>query len=189
MSHENTARLVKEHGDIKLAQIRGTIAFDEKRHETTHTKIVEKLFEIDSDDTIVALGGMMNKRYIIPRHLMYDGRDDKIFNHFSTIVQMLGVYTSEDYDDILEFLIDRWEVEKLIGLTSEGYKAQDFVCGLPSRIRRILENKALVSMAKKSKQYCSFQLGFWPRDKDCFFFFERNVTLSLTHMLSLLGKN
>lgn len=169
MSHENTARLVKEHGDIKLAQIRSTIAFDEKRHETTHTKIVEKLFEIDSDDTIVALVSMMKKRYRIPGHLMYDGQDDKIFNHFSTIVQMLGVYTSEDYDDILEFLIDRWEVEKLIGLTSEGCKAQDFVCGLPSRIRRILENKALVSMAKKASSTVSFNWVFGPEIRIFFF--------------------
>ena len=73
---------------------------------------------------------------------------------------MLGVYTSEDYDDILEFLIDRWEVEKLIGLTSEGYKAQDFVCGLPSRIRRILENKALVDMAEKAGSAVPFSWVF-----------------------------
>ncbi|KAF4397893.1 hypothetical protein G4B88_019614 [Cannabis sativa] len=47
ISHGNTARLAKEHGDLKLAQICGTIATHEKRHETTYTKIVEKLFEID----------------------------------------------------------------------------------------------------------------------------------------------
>ncbi|GAY67569.1 Stearoyl-(acyl-carrier-protein) 9-desaturase 5 [Citrus sinensis] len=149
ISHGNTARLVKKHGDMKLAQICGTIASDEKRHETAYTKIVEKLFEIDPDDTILALAGMMKKRFRMPGHFMYDGQDDKIFDHFSAVTQRLGVYTGHDYADILEFLIERWKVEKLIGLTSEGRKAQDFVCGLPLRIRRILENKALVDTAKK----------------------------------------
>ncbi|KAJ6758038.1 ACYL- ACYL-CARRIER-PROTEIN DESATURASE-RELATED [Salix koriyanagi] len=44
ISHGNTARHAKEHGDMKLAQICGIIAADEKRHETAYTKIVEKLF-------------------------------------------------------------------------------------------------------------------------------------------------
>ena len=46
ISHGNTARQAKEHGDLKLAQICGTIAADEKRHETAYTKIVEKLLEM-----------------------------------------------------------------------------------------------------------------------------------------------
>ncbi|KAH9752549.1 Stearoyl-(acyl-carrier-protein) 9-desaturase 5 [Citrus sinensis] len=160
ISHGNTARLVKKHGDMKLAQICGTIASDEKRHETAYAKIVEKLFEIDPDDTILALAGMMKKRFRMPGHLMYDGQDDKTFDHFSAVTQRLGVYTGQDYADILEFLIKRWGVEKLVGLTSEGRKAQDFVCGLPSRIRRILENKALVDMAEKAGSAVPFSWVF-----------------------------
>ncbi|KAM1037097.1 hypothetical protein ACFX1X_032314 [Malus domestica] len=43
ISHGNTAKLAKEHGDLKLAQICGTIASDEKRHEAAYKKIVAKL--------------------------------------------------------------------------------------------------------------------------------------------------
>lgn len=49
ISHGNTARHAKEHGNLKLAQLCGIIASDEKRHETAYTKIVEKLFEVDPD--------------------------------------------------------------------------------------------------------------------------------------------
>lgn len=42
----------KEYGDLKLAQRCGIIASDEKRHETSYTHIVEKLFEIDPDGTL-----------------------------------------------------------------------------------------------------------------------------------------
>lgn len=139
ISHGNTARLAKEHGDLKLAQICGIIAADEKRHETAYTKIVEKLFEVDPDGTVLALADMMKKKISMPAHLMYDGKDDDLFHHFSAVAQRLGVYTAKDYADILEFLVGRWDVEKLTGLSGEGRRAQDYVCGLPPRIRRLEE--------------------------------------------------
>jgi len=139
ISHGNTARHAKEHGDSKLAQICGTIAADEKRHETAYTKIVEKLFEIDPDGTVMAFADMMRKKISMPAHLMYDGRDDNLFEHFSAVAQRLGVYTARDYADILEFLVGRWNVEKMTGLSAEGRKAQDYVCRLPPRIRRLEE--------------------------------------------------
>ncbi|CAI9090803.1 OLC1v1025658C2 [Oldenlandia corymbosa var. corymbosa] len=150
ISHGNTARLAKEHGDMKLAQICGTIAADEKRHETAYSKIIEKLFEIDPDGTVLALADMMRKKISMPAHLMYDGRDENLFEHFSAVAQRLGVYTARDYADILEFLVGRWNVEKLTGLSGEGRKAQDYVCGLPARFRK-LEERA----AAKAKQASS----------------------------------
>lgn len=139
ISHGNTARHAKEYGDDKLARICGTIAADEKRHETAYTKIVEKLFEIDPDGTVLAFCDMMKKKISMPAHLMYDGQDDNLFEHFSAVAQRLGVYTAKDYADILEFLVGRWTVEKLTGLSPEGREAQDYVCGLAPRIRRLEE--------------------------------------------------
>lgn len=124
---------------MKLAQICGTIASDEKRHETAYTKIVEKLFEIDPDGTVVAFADMMRKKISMPAHLMFDGHDDNLFENFSAVAQRLGVYTAKDYADILEFLVGRWKLEKLSGLSGEGRKAQDYVCGLAPRIRRLEE--------------------------------------------------
>ncbi|KAL6976131.1 Stearoyl-[acyl-carrier-protein] 9-desaturase 7, chloroplastic [Sarracenia purpurea var. burkii] len=149
ISHGNTARLAKEYGDVKLAQICGTIASDEKRHETAYTKIVEKLFEIDPNGTLLSLADMMKKKISMPAHLMYDGRDDNLFEHFSSVAQRLGIYTAKDYADILEFLVGRWKVEELTGLSGDGRKAQDYVCGLPPRIRRLEERSQ--SRAKQAR--------------------------------------
>ncbi|KAH7833672.1 hypothetical protein Vadar_008624 [Vaccinium darrowii] len=160
ISHANTARHAKEYGDLKLAQICGTIASDEKRHETAYTKIVEKLFEIDPDETILALDEMMRKKITMPAHLMYDGRDNNLFENFSSVAQRLGVYTTKDYADILEFLVGRWKVEEITGLSSEGRKAQDYVCGLPQRIRRLDERSQ--SRAKEAR-YVPFS---WIFDKE-----------------------
>lgn len=158
ISHGNTARLAKQHGDLKLAQICGTIAADEKRHETAYTKIIEKLFEIDPDGTILALADMMRKKISMPAHLMYDGRDENLFEHFSAVAQRLGIYTARDYADILEFLVGRWNVEKVTGLSGEGRKAQDYVCGLAPRIRK-LEERAQARAKQASSAPFSWVFG------------------------------
>ncbi|KAK2380480.1 Stearoyl-[acyl-carrier-protein] 9-desaturase 7, chloroplastic [Trifolium repens] len=150
ISHGNTARLAKERGDMKLAQICGLIASDEKRHETAYTKIVEKLFEIDPDGTVMAFADMMRKKIAMPAHLMYDGRDDNLFDNYSAVAQRIGVYTAKDYADILEFLVGRWKVADITGLSGEGRKAQEYVCGLPPRIRR-LEERASARAKESSK--------------------------------------
>uniref|UniRef100_A0A2C9US89 Acyl-[acyl-carrier-protein] desaturase n=1 Tax=Manihot esculenta TaxID=3983 RepID=A0A2C9US89_MANES len=158
VSHGNTARLAKEKGDIKLAQICGTIAADEKRHETAYVKIVEKLFEIDSDTTVLAFENMMRKKITMPAQLMYDGEDYNLFDHYSAVAQRLGVYTAKDYADILEFLVERWGVDKLTGLSSEGRRAQDFVCGLAPRFRK-LEERAQERAKKYATIPCSWIYG------------------------------
>ncbi|XP_054800239.1 stearoyl-[acyl-carrier-protein] 9-desaturase 6, chloroplastic-like [Prosopis cineraria] len=152
ISHGNTARLAKEGGDPVLARICATIAADEKRHEKAYTKIVEKLLEVDPNEAMIAIGDVMHKRVTMPAHLMYDGQDPHLFHHFSLAAQRLGVYSANDYIGILEFLIQRWKLDKLEGLTSEGKYAQDFVCGLPPRTRKVLErtNKRESLLAKVS---------------------------------------
>ncbi|XVE80903.1 hypothetical protein DITRI_Ditri15bG0018600 [Diplodiscus trichospermus] len=139
ISHGNTARLAKLHGDTKLAHLCGSIAADEKRHETAYTKIIAKLFEIDPDGAVTSFSDMMKKKISMPAHLMYDGEDDNLFDHYASVAQRIGVYTAKDYADIVEHLVERWNVKKLTGLSAAGREAQDYVCALPPRIRRLEE--------------------------------------------------
>uniref|UniRef100_A0A5B6ZKI3 Acyl-[acyl-carrier-protein] desaturase n=1 Tax=Davidia involucrata TaxID=16924 RepID=A0A5B6ZKI3_DAVIN len=139
ISHGNTARHAMQHGDKSLAQICGLIASDEKRHEIAYTKVVKKLFEIDPDETILAFADMMRKKITMPAHFMYDGRDHSLFMHFSAVASRIGAYTAMDYIHILEHLVTEWNVAKLTGLSSEGHMAQDYVCGLASRLHLITE--------------------------------------------------
>uniref|UniRef100_A0A1S4CNA2 Stearoyl-[acyl-carrier-protein] 9-desaturase 6, chloroplastic-like n=1 Tax=Nicotiana tabacum TaxID=4097 RepID=A0A1S4CNA2_TOBAC len=103
--------------------------------------MVEKLLELDPNDSMLAIANMMKKRIIMPAHLMYDGCDPHLFEHFAVVAQRLEVYTRHDYADILEFLIDRWALEKLKGIKGEAKRAQDFVCGLPPKIKRLKESR------------------------------------------------
>ncbi|XBI88491.1 hypothetical protein VPH35_026456 [Triticum aestivum] len=143
ISHGNTARRAKEHGDVALARICGAIAADEKRHELAYTRIVAKLFEIDPDGAVRALAYMMRRRIVMPASLMTDGHDGHLFTHYGAVAHQAGIYTASDYRGILEHLIKQWGVEELVaaGLSDEGRRARDYVCALPHKIRR-LEEKA-----------------------------------------------
>ncbi|KAJ4723695.1 Acyl-[acyl-carrier-protein] desaturase [Melia azedarach] len=109
-----------QHGDKKLAQICGTIAADEKRYETAYSRIVEKVLELDPDGTM----------------------------HFSNVAVLFGVYSASDYINMLEHLVDLWNLEKLTGLSSEVQAAQDYFCGLPRKRRKIEET--VQARAKKA---------------------------------------
>ncbi|AES72386.1 stearoyl-acyl-carrier desaturase [Medicago truncatula] len=83
---------------------------DEKPHEIAYERIVEKHLEMDPTETMTA----------IKVHLR---RNPHLFSHLSAVAQCIGVYTVNDYIDILEFLIGWWRLKKLEGLTSEGKRA------------------------------------------------------------------
>ena len=159
ISHGNTARQAKQFGDLKLAQICGTIAADERRHENAYCKIIEKLFELDPDDTMVCFEDMMRKKITMPAHLMYDGENENIFEHFSLVAQRTEVYTARDYADIVEHLVKRWGVETMVGLSSRGQEAQDYVCNLPDRFRK-LEERAHAKAARMKKESVSANISW-----------------------------
>ena len=152
ISHGNTARHVGAHGDHVLARVCGAIMADEKRHEAAYTRIVGKLFEVDPDAAVRALGYMMRRRITMPAALMTDGRDADLYAHYAAAAQQTGVYTVSDYRGILEHLIRQWRVEDLAaGLSGEGRRARDYVCGLARKIRR-MEEKAHDRAAQAQKK-------------------------------------
>ncbi|GMI90581.1 HYPOXIA RESPONSE UNKNOWN PROTEIN 7, ACYL-ACYL CARRIER PROTEIN (ACP) DESATURASE 6 [Hibiscus trionum] len=159
VSHGNTARLAKEGGDPVLARICGSIAADEKRHELAYSRIVGKLLEIDPTGAMLAFADMMKKKITMPAHMMFDGEDPRLFEHFSAVAQRSGVYTAHDYADIVEALNERWGLEKLEGLTAEGRKAQEYVCKLAPRIRK-LEERAEERAKKMGPQAVKFSWIF-----------------------------
>eukprot|EP00898_Chlorokybus_atmophyticus_P004043 jgi/Chlat1/463/Chrsp103S01079 len=155
ISHGNTGFHAKKLGEKHLAQVCGIIAADEGRHEIAYTRIVDKLFELDPSTTMVCFEDMMKKQIVMPAHLMYDGESKTLFKDFSAVAQRLKVYTAEDYAEILEHLLKRWNVATREGLTSEAQAAQDYVMRLPARVRKIAE-RAEAKKAKADKEVRPF---------------------------------
>ena len=61
------------------------------------------------------------------------------FEQFSDSAQRIGVYTANDYVDIMQKLIDKWEIDKIGNLTDEAEKARDYLMKLPARMAKISE--------------------------------------------------
>eukprot|EP00250_Pteridium_aquilinum_P006588 c16477_g1_i1 orf=212-1390(+) len=148
ISHGNTARMAGAAGDMKLARICGSIAADEKRHERAYTKVVEKLLEVDPEGCMVALEVMMRRKIVMPAHLMYDGQDERLFHHFSRVAQRVGVYTAADYADILHHFVQRWKLGTVSLSSGHALAAQDYICSLPCRLRKLEERSRSRSAAK-----------------------------------------
>jgi acyl-[acyl-carrier-protein] desaturase len=150
VSHGNTARHAKTLGDEQLGKICGIIAADEKRHEKAYCRIVDKLYELDPDGAMLAFQDMMKKQIVMPAHLMYDGQSDTLFKDFSEVAQRTGVYTAADYADIMQHLVKLWRVEHRTNLSPEAEAAQQYLCKLPDRVRKLGERAA--AKAKKTPQ-------------------------------------
>nr|CAB3500479.1 unnamed protein product [Digitaria exilis] len=143
ISHGHTARLAARHGDGTLARICGVIAADERRHEAGYTMASAKLFDVDPDGMVRALAHVMRGKVTMPGLLMSDGHgdgDSDLFGRFSAVAQRAGVYTASDYGDLVEHFVRRWRVADLeAGLSGEGRRAQEYVCALAPKIRRMEE--------------------------------------------------
>ena len=139
ISHRNVARLAQRAGEDNLHQICGIIAGDEARHEKAYKLFMQKIFEIDPAGAINAFATMMRRKISMPAILMTDGADPNLFAKFSNVAQAIGVYTVRDYAEIIEDLVRNWEVEQIRGLSDVAAKAQDYVCGLADRYKKLAE--------------------------------------------------
>ena len=141
ISHRRVASLAKKKGNKSLAKMCGVIASDEARHARAYKEFVERIFEIDPSEMMLAFEDMMRKKIVMPAHLLREsgGAIGSLFSHFSNAAQRMKVYTSEDYIDIMETLLKDWKIDHISGLNDKAERARDYLMKLPPRLRRISE--------------------------------------------------
>jgi acyl-[acyl-carrier-protein] desaturase len=139
ISHRNVGILAKQAGEERLHKICGLIAGDEARHEKAYKLFMAKIFELDPAGAVTAFARMMQAKIAMPAQLMHDGRDKNLFTKFSLVAQKTGVYTASDYADIIGTLVEEWKVAGLRGLSDASAHAQEYLCGLADRYRRLAE--------------------------------------------------
>ncbi|SOE22374.1 acyl-[acyl-carrier-protein] desaturase [Spirosomataceae bacterium TFI 002] len=148
VSHRRTATLAKQFGNTTLSKICGVIASDELRHYKAYKSFVSQIFEIDSSEMMLAFEDMMRKKIVMPAHFLRETgmKIGSTFSHFSDAAQRIGVYTTNDYIEIMQGLIKDWKIEELTGLNESAEKARDYVLALPSRLMRIAERTRIPEM-------------------------------------------
>ncbi|MCC5944245.1 MAG: acyl-ACP desaturase [Bernardetiaceae bacterium] len=139
ISHKRVAEIAKKHDNHELATMCKTIAIDEYRHGSAYMTFIEKIIEVDPNEAMLAFADMMRKKIVMPAHYLCElgVQIGETFKHFSDSAQRIGVYTAEDYIDILNILIKKWDIEHIKELNDAGEKARDYVMALPDRLARV----------------------------------------------------
>lgn len=141
VSHNRVSQLAKNFGDKKLSKMCKMIAGDEMRHHHAYSEFVNQIFKVDPSEMMLAFQYMMKQKIVMPAHFLRESgqKISSAFEQFSDSAQRIGVYTATDYVDIMQKLIDKWEIDKIGGLTDEAEKARDYLMKLPSRMAKISE--------------------------------------------------
>jgi acyl-[acyl-carrier-protein] desaturase len=144
ISHRRVATLSKKSGNTMLSKICGLVAADEARHANAYISFINRIFEIDTNEMMLAFEDMMRKKIVMPAQALRElGGEINTFANFSDAAQRLGVYTAVDYVNIMRDLIKEWNIESLTGLKENGEKARDYIMKLPDRMARISERIAI----------------------------------------------
>ena len=141
VSHKRVGLLAKKKGNSLLAKMCQIIAGDEMRHHLAYREFVKTILGEDPNGMVLAFADMMKRKIVMPAHFLREsgGIIGQAFENFSNCAQRLGVYTSQDYIDILGKLNTYWELASLRGLTDEAERARDYLMSLPARLQRIAD--------------------------------------------------
>ena len=139
ISHNRVAKIAKKAGDKRLHKMCNIISGDEMRHHKAYSEFVRRIFEVDPNQMMMAFHYMMKQKITMPAHFLREsgGKISSAFEEFSNTAQRIGVYTSLDYVDILDKLLDTWKIDSITNLNEEAEKARDYLMKLPSRLRRL----------------------------------------------------
>ncbi|MEY4011192.1 MAG: hypothetical protein RIT22_316 [Bacteroidota bacterium] len=141
VSHNRVSQIAKKYGDNKLSKMCKMIAGDEMRHHHAYSEFVNRIFQVDPSEMMLAFQYMMKQKIVMPAHFLRESGQQisSAFENFSDSAQRIGVYTANDYVEIMQKLIDKWQIDKIAGLTDEAEKARDYLMKLPARMAKISE--------------------------------------------------
>lgn len=150
ISHNRVSQIAKQYGDKQLSKMCKMIAGDEMRHHHAYSEFVNQIFKVDPSEMMLSFQYMMKQKITMPAHFLRESGEkiSTAFEEFSNSAQKLGVYTANDYVEILKKLTQKWEIDKITNLTAEAEKARDYLMKLPERMAKISERLVLPAETK-----------------------------------------
>ncbi|PKP44022.1 MAG: acyl-ACP desaturase [Bacteroidetes bacterium HGW-Bacteroidetes-13] len=141
ISHKRVGQLAQKKQNKLLGNMCKLIAGDEMRHYMAYRSFIQRIFSVDPSEMMIAFSEMMKTKIVMPAHFIREsgGVIGDAFENFSNAAQRLGVYTTEDYIDILKKLTDFWDIANIRELNDRSERARDYVMNLPDRLAKISE--------------------------------------------------
>ncbi|MEP0478734.1 MAG: acyl-ACP desaturase, partial [Nonlabens sp.] len=151
ISHNRVAKLARGYGNVALSKMCRIISGDEMRHHKAYSTFVSEIFKVDASNMMVAFKEMMVHKIVMPAMFLRESGQSigAAFEDFSNSAQRIGVYTAQDYIDIMQKLIDQWDIANMTHLTEEAEKARDYLMKLPARMERISQRVKIPTESAK----------------------------------------
>jgi acyl-[acyl-carrier-protein] desaturase len=153
ISHNRVAKMAREYGSTTLSRMCRIISGDEMRHHKAYSTFVDEIFKVDPSNMMIAFKEMMVHKIVMPAHFLRESGQTigAAFEDFSNSAQRIGVYTAQDYIDILQNLIDTWDIGNMTDLTADAEKARDYLMKLPARMERVAQRIVIPAESHKFK--------------------------------------
>lgn len=153
ISHNRVAKMAREYGNTALSRMCRIISGDEMRHHKAYSTFVDEIFKIDPSNMMIAFKEMMVHKIVMPAHFLRESGQNigAAFEDFSNSAQRIGVYTAQDYIDILQNLIDTWDISNITNLSEEAENARDYLMKLPARMERVAQRMKIPAESAKFK--------------------------------------
>lgn len=142
MAHANTGRTCA-HYEPKIQRILAHISGDESRHYAFYRAVFGAILEADTDTALGSLLRVM-PALAMPGHTICD------YEHMSDVVRRANIYGPRHYQQIVEELLEFWNVGSLTGLSAEGAAAQEKLMKIPARLERMASYLDAKAAAERS---------------------------------------
>lgn len=141
ISHFNVGKIAQRSGATRLFNISRKVAGDENRHAHAYKLFFSKILDVDTSEALIAFQEMMKRKIVMPAMYMRERSKQvgETFKKFEVIANRTGVYTPWHYVEIIENLVEDWAIQHRTGLSPAAEKAQDYLCTLADRYKKIIE--------------------------------------------------
>jgi len=148
VAHSNTGRQASQY-EPTLQRVLAHISGDESRHYLFYRAAFGAILERDPDQALQSLQ-KVTLGFAMPGHNVAG------FDQMSDVIRRAGIFGPRQYQEIVEELLEHWQVGAISGLTAAGREAQDKLMKVPSRLSRIAD----YADAKAAKK--TFRFEFLP---------------------------
>ena len=131
MAHANTGRTCAQY-EPRIQRVLAHIAGDESRHYAFYRSTFAAVLEADTDTALNSLLKVM-PALAMPGHTITD------YEHMADVVRRANIYGPRHYQEIVEELLEFWNIGGLTGLSPEGAAAQEKLMRIPARLQRMAD--------------------------------------------------
>jgi len=151
IAHSNTGRQAANY-EPRLQRILAHVSGDESRHYAFYRAAFGEILKHDPNQALRSLQ-KVTLGFSMPGHNVTG------FTEMSEVIRRGDIFGPRQYQDIVQELLEHWQIGALTGLSAAGEEARDKLMKVPKRLSRIAD----YADAKSTRR--AFKFDFLPADR------------------------